>query len=193
MAKAVIFDFDNTLLLLNVRWDLVKADIVRLAKSGGADIDENMHIIPLTNLLSGTAERKSAIDRIYLAYEEKCVRRKDYRLFPDMLSLARELKAEGCRTAIASGNHTITLRAVLAEIGMLDAFDVICGRDMVARNKPAPDQVHLVLEKLGIGPGDALFVGDSANDEAAARDSGVAFFRVKDPKADAARLRAMLL
>jgi len=193
MAKAVIFDFDNTLMLLGVNWNRVKADIVRLAKAERVPIDEGQHIIFLSNLLSDTPARKDAIDGLYLKYEGECIRQRRYTAFPEMLSLVRRLKAAGYSLAIASGNHTISIMELLSESGLLDCFTAVCGRDLVKNNKPAADQVYFVLGKLGIAPEDALFVGDSVNDEAAARESGVRFFKVADHTADAERLGKLLL
>jgi len=192
MAKAVVFDFDNTLLLLGVNWNQVKADIVRLAKAERIPIDESQHIILLSNLLSGSPRMKAGIDGLYLKYEQQAILAGNYRIFPEMLALVRGLKAAGYSLGIASGNHTMSIRELLSGLGLLDCFAVVCGRDMVKNNKPAADQVHFVLGKLGIAPEDALFVGDSVNDEAAAKSSGVAFFKVTNPKADAERLSSIL-
>lgn len=193
MAKAVIFDFDNTLMLLGVNWNSVKADIVRLAEAKRIRVDEREHIIVLSNLLSEDHVMKGAIDSLYLKYEEECIRQRRYTAFPEMLALVRDLAAAGYALGIASGNHTTSIRELLSESGLLGCFSVICGRDMVKNNKPAAEQVRLVLGKLAIAPEDALFVGDSVNDQAAAKSSRVAFFKVTDPQNDAMKLRKLLL
>jgi phosphoglycolate phosphatase len=48
---------------------------------------------------------------------------------------------------------------------------VVCG-DTVARKKPDPEPVLTACARLGVSPGEALMLGDSANDVAAARAAG---------------------
>jgi phosphoglycolate phosphatase len=48
---------------------------------------------------------------------------------------------------------------------------VVCG-DTVARKKPDPEPVLAACARLGVSPGEALMIGDSANDVQAARAAG---------------------
>ncbi|OEV20895.1 hypothetical protein AN221_09365 [Streptomyces nanshensis] len=55
---------------------------------------------------------------------------------------------------------------------ILDLIDiVVCYEDAVP--KPAPDGLLLALDKLGVSPGDAMFVGDTESDMHAAHAAGV--------------------
>lgn len=58
------------------------------------------------------------------------------------------------------------------------AVDVLVARERGIRPKPHPDPVLKALEKLGVGPSEAVMVGDSEWDEAAASAAGVAFVAV---------------
>ncbi|MFN7991908.1 MAG: HAD family hydrolase [Candidatus Micrarchaeia archaeon] len=192
MYDLVIFDFDDTLLHLNVRWHNVREEVVALARRDGLDVDPHQHLVPLGNMLARSPERKKTIDRIYRMHELGCVSEQGYEPFPDMLRLVRELRSRGKKLAIASGNHTDTLKAVLARLGITDSFDIVCGRDAVDNNKPEPDQLLLIMERLGAGKGSTLFVGDSPNDELAARAAGIAFFRTgRDHGSDARMILLM--
>ena len=194
MPGLVIFDFDDTILHLDVRWDAVRNDVIALARKDGEAANPKQHLVPLGNWLSGAPHRKNAIDGIYLRHEAECIGRKGYVVFPKMLALAKELKAGGRKLAIASGNHTENISRILAELGETGLFSVVCGRDLVRHNKPAPDQIFFVLEKTGSNPEDALFVGDSPNDAAAAKAAGVSHFHVRpNDESDIKRLRELLL
>ncbi|GGZ12298.1 HAD family hydrolase [Streptomyces nitrosporeus] len=54
-------------------------------------------------------------------------------------------------------------------LGLIDV--VVCYED--AAPKPAPDGLLLALDKLGVSPGDAVFIGDMESDMHAARAAGV--------------------
>lgn len=194
MQKLAIFDFDDTLLHLNVSWDAVRSEVLALAQREGVRVDARQHLVPLGNLLSVNPRCKKAIDAVYLKHESACISRQNYVVFPKMMALVKELRAGGMRLAIASGNHTESISRVLAELGQAGLFDFVCGRDMVEHNKPAPDQLLLVLTKTGVGRADAIFAGDSVNDAGAADAAGIRHFHVRPNDAEDARaLRALLL
>ena len=50
-------------------------------------------------------------------------------------------------------------------------FQVILGADEVARPKPAPDGIEEACRRLGVGPGQAAYIGDAPYDLEAARRS----------------------
>ena len=83
------------------------------------------------------------------------------------------LRAEGRRLGLVSAKRrsTVELAFAATEIGHL--FDVVVGGDEAARNKPAPDPLLLALERLGESPADAVYVGDSPYDMAAAKAAGI--------------------
>lgn len=194
MPRLVIFDFDDTLLHINVRWDAVRSDVLALARKDGIAVDPQQHLVPLGNYLSDRPARKKAIDAIYLKHESDCIDKKNYVVFPKMLALAKELKAEGFVLAVASGNHSESINRVMAELNETGMFAVVCGRDVVERNKPAPDQLLLILEKTGVDKKGALFVGDSINDAGAAKAAGIRHFHVRpNDENDILALRKILL
>jgi phosphoglycolate phosphatase-like HAD superfamily hydrolase len=188
--RLVIFDFDDTLLHLDVDWKAVKADIVTLAHESGVKIDAGQNLVPLGNRLSAHHGLKGRVDGIYLKHEMICAKRRTYTPFAPMLDIAKGLKAKGFRIGIASGNHTESIKRILSDLGMSGSFDIICGRDATARSKPAPDQLLLILKKLGVEKGETLFVGDSMHDQLSAKAAGI-FLLLVHPNSsfDATRLR----
>ena len=60
----------------------------------------------------------------------------------------------------------------LAETGITDFFTVTIGFEHVTRRKPHPEAVNLALAMLGVKPGKALMVGDSAADIQAGQAAG---------------------
>jgi len=49
----------------------------------------------------------------------------------------------------------------LEKLDILDLFDAVVTFDMTGKKKPAPDSLSLALDKLGVGPDEAILVGDS--------------------------------
>jgi phosphoglycolate phosphatase len=194
MYKLVIFDFDDTLVHLDVDWQDVKSEVLSLARSEGISVDVAQHLVPMGNALSERPALKEAIDSIYLRHEMLCAEGRGYVPFRDMLALAKELRAKGRKIAIASGNHTLSIRRILADLGLLQDFDLVCGRDAVPRNKPAPDQLLLIMRKLAARKQDALFAGDSPFDRLSAKAAGIDYVSLRpNSGADLAKLRRILL
>ena len=60
-------------------------------------------------------------------------------------------------------------RLILETLDLAVFFDVIIGGDSLPQRKPAPEPVLACLAGMEVGPGEAIFVGDSRNDLLAAR------------------------
>jgi HAD superfamily hydrolase (TIGR01509 family) len=65
--------------------------------------------------------------------------------------------------------------AITRELLSLGDFAVFVGDEDVSEPKPSPEGLRLAVQRLGIGPGDAVYVGDSVNDAQAARAAGLRF------------------
>jgi len=80
---------------------------------------------------------------------------------PDMVALARRLRADGVRTAVVS-NSEGRLAELLAEIGIADAFEHVIDSGRLGIEKPDPRIFAHALELLGVARDTpAVHVGDS--------------------------------
>ena len=86
--------------------------------------------------------------------------------------VADMLRALPGKKSTATTKGTPTTRLVLEKFGLLPYFDHVQGTDGFPA-KPEPDVIFKSLEIFGAGPGDCLFVGDSAADMEAGRRAGV--------------------
>ncbi|MGH7319816.1 MAG: HAD family hydrolase, partial [Candidatus Rokuibacteriota bacterium] len=86
----------------------------------------------------------------------------------------RRLRAAGARLAVATTDTTAQATRGLAALGVADLFDAILGADGVSRSKPHPEMVYRLCERVGIGPGETVVVGDAVADLLMAREAGVA-------------------
>lgn len=95
------------------------------------------------------------------------------RIFPGVLQGLMALKNTGTATGLVTLQARNRLPWLLPP-AMTDLLDVaVCRED--AAPKPAPDGIFLALARLAAAPHDAVFVGDTLTDRAAALEAGVVF------------------
>lgn len=107
------------------------------------------------------------------------------RLQPGFREMADELRSWGLRLGV----HTNRTRPGMQTV--LDIFDLGTYFQPVitvteAAPKPSPEGVSLILDEWNLAPGQALFVGDSSHDRAAAAAAGAVFaaFAADDLRGD---------
>lgn len=93
--------------------------------------------------------------------------------FPETRRVLEELHARGKRIGIVSGKMRYKIENLLVRDGMLDLVECIIGFDETERHKPFPDPIELGLSNFDVSPDRAVYVGDSENDPAAARNAGL--------------------
>jgi phosphoglycolate phosphatase-like HAD superfamily hydrolase len=79
-------------------------------------------------------------------------------------ALVGALHTIGCRVAVATVDISRRAQLAMDFLGLGDTIDLVVGAEQVARSKPAPDMIHLILKTLGIEPSQAVMVGDALTD-----------------------------
>ncbi|MDR2992047.1 MAG: HAD-IA family hydrolase [Burkholderiaceae bacterium] len=102
----------------------------------------------------------------------------DLSLFPGVLPLLRDLRARGCRLAVATGKSRRGLDEVLRSyplqgLQVQDLFDGSRTADETA-GKPDPLMLHELMEQFGAPPGRTLMIGDTTHDLQMAQNAGCA-------------------
>lgn len=96
------------------------------------------------------------------------------RPFPGVKALFERLKRDGLRIALASSAKEPELQHHVESLGVGDLVDALTSADDAEHSKPAPDIFQAALARLpGIGPAEALVVGDSPFDVQAATRAGM--------------------
>lgn len=104
----------------------------------------------------------------------------------------RELAAGGAVLGVVSNKRGTLLRREAERLGWRGLFHRLVGAGDAARDKPAPDPVHLALDGSGISPGpDVWFVGDAAIDMDCARRAGVSGVLVGPAPGEEAAIAAL--
>jgi HAD superfamily hydrolase (TIGR01509 family) len=87
-----------------------------------------------------------------------------------MLTLNTIRKA-GMKTAVVTNRWMAKL--AVEKSGLGDLIDAVVGAEEVKNTKPSPEPVLLALKLLGVSNQDALYIGDTAIDMAAANSAHV--------------------
>lgn len=95
------------------------------------------------------------------------------RPFSAVPNLLRRVRDVGLRVAIASSAKPEELENYLAIAEIADLVDVAASSEDVEESKPAPDIFQVVLKKLGIEGCEAVAIGDTHYDAAAAGKVGI--------------------
>ena len=83
------------------------------------------------------------------------------------------LVERGVRLAVVTNTASALAREILTGTGL--RIDTVVGGNDVPQAKPSPDMVHRACELLSVVPANAVMVGDSHYDRAAAQAAGVRF------------------
>ena len=96
-----------------------------------------------------------------LDLEQRCWDR-SVRLAPDALPTLERLRDRGLRTAVASNAPfpPEMMRRQVGLVGIAQRVDAVVFSSEVGRRKPAPELYLAALDRLGVPPADALYVGD---------------------------------
>ncbi len=120
----------------------------------------------------------------------------DYRPFleymdpqPGLYEVLGSLKAS-YQVALAT-NRGKSVPALLERFDLEDVFDVVSTIREVPRPKPAPDLLLYCLEKTGLAPEEAVYVGDMENDRIAAEAAGIPFVLVGNSIPHPLRIRRL--
>lgn len=94
-------------------------------------------------------------------------------IFKDVKRSLRRLRAIGLRVGLASNGWRSRVLKEILDHGLDDSFDCYVFGDEVPRMKPAPDSLHMILNRLGTKPSGTFYMGDTLEDIVAAKAAGV--------------------
>ncbi|MDI1295840.1 MAG: phosphoglycolate phosphatase [bacterium] len=124
-----------------------------LDASGGYDAAMLAQVLPI--LLDYYSQNLSAHSRPY----------------PGLIAALDALAAAGVKLAICTNKAERFTIPLMDQIGLADRFASIVGGDTVGVAKPDPAPIHAMIARAGGGR--AIFVGDTINDIAGARNAGI--------------------
>lgn len=111
-------------------------------------------------------------------------------VLPGAVQLLQTCKKLDWTVVLASSAKSDDLAMLRRVLDADEYIDATTDASDVADTKPAAEPVQVALQRAGVGPAEALFVGDSVWDAAAAAKAGVAFAGVSGGAASEQELRA---
>ena len=93
------------------------------------------------------------------------------RPYPGLIVAMDALEQAGVKLAICTNKAERFTIPLMHQIGLSDRFASIVGGDTVGVAKPDPAPIHAMIERAGGGR--AIFLGDTINDIAGARNAGI--------------------
>ncbi len=137
------------------------------------DLDARMHREAYLHALTQAGLPDAHAESLY----RRCIDPAEWTLYPDTVPVLNHLRDKGIRTAVVS-NIAWDIRTVLDPAGAHTDAVVLSFEAGVA--KPDRQIFEIALDRLGVDAADAVMVGDSAENDGAAREVGCGFVLV-DP------------
>jgi len=94
------------------------------------------------------------------------------RPFPGVLEALQRMRAASLKLACVTNKATAFTSPLLENTGIAHLLDAVVTSDQVGKRKPHPEPFLLACRLLEVEPGDAVVIGDSANDAEGARAAG---------------------
>lgn len=175
MLKALLFDFDGTLLNTN---DLIIQSFMHVLEEkfpGQYKPEDCLRFMGPS--LTETFEEltPNEVEEMTLKYRKWNLEHHDelVKEFDGVMETLEELRALGIRLAIVSTKRRDMIERGLNLMGASHFFELIVGIEDVKNVKPDPEPVLLAIEKLGVGKEEVIMIGDNSHDIESGKNAGV--------------------
>lgn len=183
--RGVIFDLDGTIVEHTLNYEAARRDVALLLSRHGVIMEnyENLRILEMVEKAESFLEHTGGGRGIEAAkrdalvvlcrYEREAAEKT--RVLPDAVAALTSLRGRGLKTGLVTNNHRFVVDRVLTRFALSQLFDVTICRDDANSFKPSPFPLLLAIKRIGLVRTEALYVGDSTVDAAAAGEAGLAF------------------
>lgn len=178
--RAIIFDFDGTLAVLNIDFSLMRERIFGLMRGYGIrpETIQEKYLLEITDEVYEALRMKdpSGAEKFYqeshhILHKVEMKAAEEGRLIPGTEATLKELRRKGIKIGIITRNCEDAVRKVFPSIN--DFCDVFVSRNSVKKVKPHPDHLTYVMKRLKTSGEEAVMVGDHIIDVQAGRGVGM--------------------
>jgi phosphoglycolate phosphatase len=169
---AVIFDYDGTLVQLNIDFRSMRWAVEKLLAGYGIELDslKGSYVLEMIEEAAGCISKKSSTkgfafqkEALELVTGHEVEAAKEGKKLPGVLRMLTLLREKGIKVGIITRNCDKAVKMVFPEIECFS--DVYLPRDCVSRVKPHPDHIASALKEMEIDdPRRCLMVGDHLMD-----------------------------
>jgi phosphoglycolate phosphatase len=186
--KAILFDFDGTLIDSKINFTKMKKKIIELFKAAGVNheiLDEKMstHEIEEVALkyLKTNKVKEALIKKIFHDVTKTMNKIEleavdSVKLMDGVFFTLEKLKHFGLKIGIITRSCREYVYKVLRKFKLEKLIDAVAARDDVLRPKPSPEHPQYLMKKLEVNPSDTILVGDQKLDAICAKKAGINFF-----------------
>jgi len=172
--KVIIWDFDGTIVNLDIDWNNLKKDILDLCDAHNLDCKNETRLNNILTILSNCGLKKQAF-QIIDHYESRA----QYKVIENTLKIINSLNDK--IHCIFSDNLRNTILRILKNIGISDSFKSIISKEDVVNYKPDSDGLKMILNRFDeINHSEVLYIGDSLKDEKVAAECNVDFIKISE-------------
>jgi phosphoglycolate phosphatase len=178
--KAIVFDFDGTLAVLNIDFSLMKERVFEVMRGVGVDDGSvrETYLLEMIDEVTQTLRQKrpSAAERFYVEAHRilrnvEMEAAEEGRLLPGVTATLGRLRRRGLKVGIVTRNCEDAVKRVFPKIE--DFCDVFVSRNSTRKVKPHPDHLTCVMNALGVRGQEAVMVGDHTLDIQAGKTVGM--------------------
>lgn len=187
MIKAILFDFDGT--LINSRQATI-GYLQETFRQFDLRIPDEKELIPLfgykvpdmlKQLLPDFTE--SQLQTIFEhSMKWSILSIPKIKLMPDVTDVLNKLKKNKYKLAVVTSRGKRTMKILLSKFHLNQYFEAIVDREDVQKHKPHPEGVLGVLKRLKISPLHAIYVGDARADIETAHNAGISCILISPVK-----------
>jgi phosphoglycolate phosphatase len=181
LIRGIIFDFDGTLIdsyeaiaesLNHVRtaYKLPSIDQEKVKSMVGHGLESLIReVIGADNVEEGVRLFR---ERYSTLCQEKST------VLPQVKETLETLDQRGYQMAIASNKPSYFARDILKALEMDHLFSEVLGPNDVAQPKPDPEMLEIIMQRIGLGPEEVVYVGDMLLDIEVARRGGLPIYAI---------------
>lgn len=178
--KAIIFDFDGTLAVLNIDFVSMREQVFNLMSHFGVEgrlIKERYLLEVIDEVYPILCEKDSSdaaefYQKSHEALHEIEMRAaEEGRLIPKAVKTLKKLREKGMKVGIITRNCDDAVRKVFPDIDQY--CDVFISRNAIRKVKPHPDHLIAAMKAMGISGEYAVMVGDHLLDIQAGKRVGM--------------------